>query len=206
LILHTCRIQPSFLSTFLESYLHEVLPACKSSRVFEEYGTAGSLSWFTQRHVTILPDSDEKGLEYLQQKMPEGLYFSEFTIYEEIYRHARNQTREIFCRKPFFTVMVELSDKNTNSFMKWYHENYLPKTLADIPMWSACRRYRALNSDAEKQITIYEADNEADLARGFELLRKDYRYHSNEAWAQWVGETILTQDACSFRPIFHYPE
>lgn len=198
LIIQICRIKPAFLSTFLESYLHEVLPTLKHARVYEEFGTAGSLSWFTQRHLSIL--------SAVPEKIPEGYYFSEINHFEEIYRHPRNQERDFICRKPFFVVMVELSEHNKNAFSDWYQNIYLPKTMADIPIWSACRRYRSVDRTVPHEFTIYEAENEADLARGFELLRKDYRYSSNEAWAKWVGETILAQDAACFRPIFHHPE
>jgi hypothetical protein len=220
-ILETLRIRPKNLAAFTEHYQHILLPDLRTKMPdkmsicrFEEYGAANSLAWFTQRHLTVY-QADETTLTDVLPKHwpnisvghPEGIYYCERVLFEEIYAHPRNNDRPAFERRPFFVVAVDVNPAKHNVFVQWYHHEYLPKTLADIPVWSACRRYRAKNisDNVIKEITIYEADNEGDLNRGFELLRAPYRYGSNEDWERYVKECIVSQDAMSFRPIFYLP-
>lgn len=220
-ILETLKIQPKHLADFTDNYHHNLLPQLFSklkSKIainrYEEFGVASTLSWFSQSHLTIYQEYADLSLEKLLTQLdpiemnnPEGVYFFKRTIFDEIYQHPRNDERAAFTHRPFFVVAIELDPKEEKNFTRWYHDEYLPKTMADLPMWSACRRYRAKNDNTKvfTEITIYEADNEADLNRGFELLRAPYRYSSNEAWASWVGKAILTQQASSFRPILVLP-
>lgn len=216
-ILETLRIEPKHLASFTDRYHHVILPSLFSSfksqiaiNRFEEFGVASSLSWFSQSHLTmyqgskkLLTDKLSKQITPIDIGNPEGIYFVERVLFEQIYQHPRNSDRPAFTHRPFFVVAIELDPSAEKVFTHWYHDEYLPKTMGDIPMWSACRRYRAqrVNANTFTEITIYEADNEADLNRGFELLRAPYRYSSNESWANWVGKAIVSQQASSFRPI-----
>ncbi|GAB4184678.1 MAG: hypothetical protein Tsb0015_00960 [Simkaniaceae bacterium] len=223
LIIDQIRIAPKEEAAFNAFLHHEYLPALLKNpeisciRRYEEFGTKGSLAWFNKSFLTIYELSSAQNLDDLTKEIPEKLqmemrkyqtekfrFFSR-NRYREIYVHERKAINGPFGSRPFFVVTVEAEGQKQKEFQTWYDEKYLPKTMADIPMWCACRRYASVGRQPAHYHTIYEAENIWDLERGFELLRAAYRFGSNTEWESWVGPAITFQNAASFQPIFRRP-
>lgn len=222
------RVKPQQEAAFTDYYHHrylpqllDLVPEITAIRRYEESGVEGSLAWFRKRHLTIYEMATDDpaaalaaGLsraagEALQadwdrlreRAVPEV----EQVAYRQTWRHDREPGDGPFGGRPFFMVSVETDPAEEESFRDWYETDYLPKTMADIPTFVACRRYTSLGRKPERSHTIYEAADEAGLARSFQLLRAPWRFGSNEAWAGKVGQQITWQDTACWRPIFRRP-
>ncbi len=106
-------------------------------------------------------------------------------------------------------VSVEVIPEKEKLFNDWYETIYLPRNLADVPTWAACRRYISQGKTSARYYTIYEAWNLAGLQESLEFMRAHYRLKENISWKQWdTGENpaITWEDATSFKPIFRYPD
>jgi hypothetical protein len=105
-------------------------------------------------------------------------------------------------------VSVEVDQQREAEFTVWYETQYLPKSLADVPVWAACRRYTSINREPIRYQTIYEAWSEEGLKESLHLMRAARRLGENASWHKWDrGEhpAITWEDATSFTPIFRYP-
>lgn len=228
LLIETLRVPPRQEAEFTEFYHHRFLPRLLtlvpevlSVRRYEEYGTSGSLRWFTKRFVTIYELTGSATVRQLDTLMTradfeteredwrfwQSVHLREISqiSYEEIYRHERQPADGRFGNRPFFQVSVQLRPEQTTAFRAWYHEEYLPKIMADVPTWVACRRYASTEPAPLRELTIYEVNSLAELDEAFALMRAPYRYGSNADWDRWVGTAILEQDATSYRPIYRRP-
>lgn len=223
------RIAPEHEAAFNDFYHHQYLPVLvrkvpEIEKVwrYEEFGVAGSLRWFNKQFLTHYllapgigvdeieaalkrPGREEERAEWDRWKSSR-LRDLERVCHREIYRHDRQPAGGIFASRPFFRVSVENEPSKKEEFDAWYHGVYLPKILADVPAWSACRRYETMGREPVRVHTIYEAENVAGLEEAFALMRAPHRYASNADWDRWVGNAIAWQDATSFRPIFRWPD
>lgn len=222
------RIAPEKEADFNEFYHHryipqllKVIPEFVSARRYEEYGVAGSLQWFTKRFLTISEFASEAAIETgldgltrpgreAEREEWDRWKASELkdltrVVYHETYRHEREQWGGSFGNRPFFIVTVEVKPEAESEFRGWYEGEYLPKIMADVPTWAACRRYTSVGLTPVRYHTIYEALSQSDLDRCFELMRSPHRYGSNADWDRWVGPVITYQDATSYRPIYRRP-
>lgn len=223
------RVAPKDEAAFTEFYHHryiprllEVAPEIVSARRYEEWGVEGSLAWFRKRFLTVYelvaddpvaavadalarPGREAEKAEWAAFLESGAVKDVERHVYVERFAHPRRTVDGAFGGRPFFMVSVETNPAETARFDVWYETDYLPKTLADIPTFAACRRYRSLDRDVERVHTVYEANDEAALIRSFQLLRAPWRYGSNAAWEAHVGHAIRWQDAAGWRPIYRRP-
>lgn len=228
LMLVSLRIAPAQEAAFNDFYHHQYLPTLleRAPEIeavwrYEEFGVSGSLRWFNKQFLTqyllkpgVTPQQIEEALarpgretekaEWARWRA-EHLRDQERHCYTEIYRHRREPPDGIFGSRAFFRVSVETAPERTQALDEWYHGDYLPKIMADVPAWSAVRRYRSLGREPERTHTIYEVESPAALDEAFRLMRAPHRYRSNADWDAWVGDAIRWQDATSFRPIYRAP-
>lgn len=221
----TLRIAPEHEAAFTEFYHHRYIPALlsnvpeiKSVWRYEEFGVTGSLRWFNKQFITHyqLADGVSSGAIESALKRPgreeltaewdrwksSHLRDVERNCQRLIYRHSREPLDGPFGSRPFFRVSVETDPLSADDFNQWYHESYLPKIMADVPAWAACRRYQTVGRVPSRVHTIYEVENSFSFDEAFAAMRAPHRYSSNAEWDQWVGKAITWQDATSFRPIF----
>ncbi|QHV00705.1 hypothetical protein [Synechocystis sp. CACIAM 05] len=228
LLVISLRIAPAAEAAFTEFYHHhyipkllEVVPEITTARRYEEYGVAGSLKWFSKRLLTFYELAPNVSLEQINSALSRpgreeetatwqhwkvnALQGLSRVAYQQTYAHSRCPWDGIFGNRPFFQVSVEVKPEAEPEFRAWYEESYLPKIMADVPTWAACRRYTSLDREPVIYHTIYETANLADLETSFASMRSAYRYGSNADWDRWVGTAITYQDAASYRPIFRRP-
>jgi len=224
----TLRTAPEHEAGFNDFYHHRYIPALvrvapeiEAVWRYEEFGVTGSLRWFNKQFLTLYqlaPGVTAETIEAALKRPGREAEKAEWDdwnngrlrdlerhCHREIYRHRRESHGGPFGSRPFFRVSVETDPAKTPAFNTWYHETYLPKIMADVPGWSACRRYETLARDPVRVHTVYEAENAAGLDEAFASMRAPHRYSSNADWDHWVGKAITWQDATSFRPIFRYP-
>jgi hypothetical protein len=222
------RVAPEKEAEFNEFYHHryipkllEVVPEFRAARRYEEYGVAGNLKWFTKRFITVYEIASEavlsQALEGLSRPGREeeraqwarwkAEYLKDVTrvAYRQTYAHERVSWDGPFGSRPFFMVTVEVRPEVEPAFRSWYEGEYLPKIMADVPAWVACRRYTSVDREPIHYHTIYEVQSLQDLEEAFALMRSPHRFSSNAAWNDWVGPAITAQDASSYRPIFRRP-
>jgi hypothetical protein len=222
------RVAPEKEAEFNEFYHHryipkllEVVPEFTAARRYEEYGVAGSLKWFTKRFITVYEVASEAVLSQAveglsrpgreEERAEWGSWKAEYlkdvsrVAYRQTYAHERVPWDGPFGSRPFFMVTVEVKPDTEPTFRSWYEGEYLPKIMADVPAWAACRRYMSVDREPVHFHTIYEVQSLQDLEEAFALMRSPHRYSSNAAWDDWVGPAITAQDASSYRPIFRRP-
>jgi hypothetical protein len=222
------RIPASEEARFTEFYHHRyipsllyVVPEIEAVWRYEEFGVTGSLRWFSKQFLTHYlfkpgvcvsqiaeimqrPGREEQMLEWAQWK-ENHLIDVQRHCFTEIYRHPRQPLDGIFGSRPFFRVTVQTDGRETAAFNHWYHHEYLPKIMADVPAWAATRRYASVDRKPELVHTVYEVESVHALDEAFLLMRAPYRFTSNADWDAWVGKAIVWQDATSFRPIYRAP-
>lgn len=222
------RVKPQEEAAFTDFYHHrylpkvlELVPEITAVRRYEEWGVEGSLAWFRKRFLTVYqveaedpaaavtaglarPGGEEEQAEWARWR-DRALMDVERTVFLQTWEHERRMWDGPFGGRPFFMVSVETDPEQAEAFRIWYEEDYLPKTMADIPTFVAARRYTSTAREPACSHTIYEAADEAGLIRSFQLLRAPWRYGSNEDWASRVGPQITWQDAAGWRPIYRRP-
>lgn len=223
------RVRPQDEAAFTEFYHHrylprvlELVPEIRAIRRYEEWGVEGSLAWFRKRFLTLYeieaedpaaaltaalarPGGEAEQAEWARWRDSGALMDVDRTLYRQSWEHPRRPPGGPFGTRPFFRVSVEVVPGQEEAFRAWYEEDYLPKTMADIPTFVAARRYTSIDREPACAHTIYEAADEAGLVRSFQLLRAPWRYGSNDDWASRVGPQIAWQDAAAWRPIYCRP-
>ncbi len=222
------RVAPSDEARFTEFYHHSYIPALLAAAPeiesvwrYEEFGVTGSLRWFNKQfltHYLFRPGVSLQDIAGLMQRPGRQAQVLEWThwsqnhlvnverhCFKEIYRHPREPIGGIFGSRPFFRVSVQTEPHETDAFNDWYHNQYLPKIMADVPAWAATRRYASMDREPGLVHTVYEVESVQALDEAFLLMRAPYRFSSNADWDAWVGKAITWQDATSFRPIYRAP-
>lgn len=206
--------------------LMEVIPEMESVRRYEENNVDGTLRYYSKQFLTIYECASEKDAQQALQAIynrsgreNEKSQWQEWEerclynlksacIYTQRYEHPRIPWDGNFGSRPFFMVSVEVTQEKQKNFNTWYEQNYLPKNLADVTTWAACRRYTNQGKTTSKDFTIYEAWDLNGLQQSLESMRSYSRLQENASWKQWdSGENpaIIWEDATSFKPIFRFP-
>ena len=83
-------------------------------------------------------------------------------------------------------VSVELDAERAHQFHDWYEEDYLPKNVADVPSWVACRRYSSEGREPARHLAIYEAFDLPGLDESLDMMRAPFRMAENMSWKRWT--------------------
>lgn len=218
---------------FNDFYHHEyipnlltIIPEIVSARRFEEYNTDGSLRYLHKQWLTVYELESDAAIPAVQAaiKLRQGrdrqkqrwldyerliTHKQSHRLYTLRYAHPRRPWDGPFCGRPFYMVSVEVKPEKLEDFNDWYEKIFLRTSLADVPTWQACRRYSSIAGIPSRQLTIFEAADEAGLRQSLELMRAKWRLNANESWQQWDGgdnPAIVWEDATSFTPIYRYPD
>lgn len=223
-------IEASKQAQFDSFYQHQFLPALlksapevKAISRYEEFGVDGSWRWYDRQYLTIYEFVSSEAMEAcdtmfgragLARELKEFKHWKDSELkrfsrrnYSCIYEHPR-RPQHYFGNQSLFLVTCEIKPECEEEFHKWYHGHYLPCNLADVPTWSACRRYKAealADGSPARYLTVHQSNDENSLGRSLELMRAHHRLAENEAWHQWVGKSIINQDAASYRSIYVLP-
>jgi hypothetical protein len=221
-------VPPEKEAEFDAFYHHRFLPAMlkdapdiSSIRRYEEIGVSGTLRWINKQFLTIYELQSEEALasvdemftrpslqdlvgEFQQWKNNHLRNFNRST-YLNSWTHERQAWDGPFGGRPFLLWAHEMKPEFDESFQEWYENSYLPLQVADIPGWSACRRYTSINREPVRRLTFFEAADDAALKRCTEDLRSDHRVRENYEWQRRVDQAVLWHDAASFRMIYRRP-
>lgn len=233
IIIVSLSVDPEKEIEFNDFYHHyyipkliQIIPEINSVRRYQEHNVDGSIRYCNKRYLTIYEcDSEENALRAMEaiknrpgreQEQNEWKKWQtnslrnvqHAAVYAERYAHPRSTWDGAFGSRPFFMVSVELSPDKVGAFDDWYENICLPKNLADVPTWAACRRYSTRDQMPARHLTIYEAWDLAGLQSSLELMRAPYRLRENAFWKEWDSggdSAIIWEEAVSFKPIFRYP-
>ena len=230
MIVVSFRLDVEKEAAFSEFYHHRYLPelmrgvpAIKSVRRYQEHHVTGSLRYYRKQFLTFL----ECGMPHLAlqalDKWNGGTALrgewerwcadaadelEPACLYLQRWAHPRMPVDGPFGSRPFFMVSVELRPGREQPFHDWYENDYLPKNVADVPSWVACRRYSSAGRDTARHLAIYEASDLAGLDESLDMMRTPYRMAENMAWKRWDSgdEPVITwEDAATFKPIYRRP-
>jgi hypothetical protein len=215
--------EAEFNRYYHREHIPSVLDACdwiRSAWRYEQFGVDGSLLWYQRRFHTlyalgpgldlaeiarngVLPSGDP-ALASWQEWLGHGLHNVQSAVYQVIYEHPRTPWDGPFGSRPFFMVTADIELEHEAAFASWYHGKYLPANVAEVPTWTAVRRYQSVGDGRRRTFVVYEAWDELGLARSLTAMRGDARLDENLAWHQWEA-VIGHEDAATFRPIFRCP-
>jgi len=233
LVLASFRLDVEPEAPFSAFYHHRYLPAlvgavpeiCAAWR-YQEHQVAGSLRYYRKQFVTILEcdssDAGARALEVIERRSGRDPTEREWQdwcaravhdlepprLYLERWAHPRKPLDGNFASRPFFMVSVELEVGREQAFHDWYEKEYLPRNVADVPSWVACRRYSSVGRQPVRHLAIYEAADLPGLDASLEAMRAPFRMAENMSWKRWdSGEqpAIVWEDAAMFKPIFRMP-
>lgn len=228
LVVASFRLDVEQEAPFSEFYNHHYLPdlmrdvpALRSAWRYQEHHVAGSLKYYRKQFLTIFECESAQAAEQAvhaigsrsdaELKKWRALAMHDVEppcLYLERWAHPRKPVDGNFAGRPFFMVSVELAADREPQFNDWYEQDYLPKNVADVPSWAACRRYSSVGRQPARHHAIYEAADLAGLDASLEAMRAPFRLAENMAWKQWdQGDcpAITWEDAATFKPIFRTP-
>ena len=220
-------VDPDHEAEFNRYYHSQHIPAVmeatsdlKSVRRYAEYGVDGSLRWYQRRQLAIYECEDGADLERLavdgalpldhpergawQRWLATHVHDPDRGVYHQIYRHPRRPLDGPFGSRPFFLVVADIAEAHEAAFGTWYHGEYLPRNVAEVPGWAAVRRYES-QGRPRRTFVVYESQSEEELARCLATMRGAHRTEENLAWHRW-DDIISYQDAATFRPIYRWPD
>lgn len=216
--------EAEFNAFYHHSFLAAMLADCpeiKSIRRYEELGTSGTLRWYDKQFLTIYElESDEivskvdelfnrSSLtdvmrEFKQWKSNHLRNFQRST-YKATWAHDRIPPDGPFGSRPFLLFSAEMKPEFEEEWTQWYQDSYLPLQVADIPMWSACRRYLSVDREQQRHLTFFEATDEYTLGRCMADLRAPHRVSANYEWHRRFEKASLWHSTTSFRCIYRRP-
>ncbi|WP_133056394.1 hypothetical protein [Mycobacterium decipiens] len=234
MIVISLTVAPEDDAEFTRFYHHRYLPRLLarfpeivSARRYVEHNVEGTLRYYTKQQLTfyeLAPDvdgarcvaefatraaDDAEKIEWAAWAEDRLRGLESACLYRKRYEHRRTPRHGTFFDGPFFMVSVETKPESRERFDRWYEQTYLPRNVADVPLWSGCRRYESVGRSPGRQLTLYGAADTASLAGALEQMRAPYRLAENASWNDWdegVDPAILNEDATSFRPVFRYPD
>ena len=206
--------------TFLSVMLRDC-PEILSIRRYEELGTSGTLRWHDKKFLTIYELDTDKAIdstkdlfdrpeltdvmrEFEQWKSNHLRAVSRVT-YKNTWSHPRVAPEGPFAARPFLLFSAEMKPELETEFMDWYENSYLPVQVADIPLWSACRRYVSVEQEPRRHLTFFESTDEYTLGRCMQDLRAPHRIHANYEWHRRFEKSSTWHDATNFRCIYRRP-
>lgn len=228
LVVESFRLDVEQEAPFSAFYHHRHLPAVlrdaggvRSAWRYQEHQVTGSLRYYRKQFLTIYecetPGHGEALIELLHGQARDGGLagwapsMSDVEpprLYLERWAHPRAPLDGIFAGRPFFMVSVELRPGAEPAFHDWYETEYLPRNVADVPGWVACRRYCSAGRQPARHLAIYEAADLHGLDESLEAMRAPFRLEENMSWKKWdtgPAAAIVWEDAAMFRPIFRRP-
>jgi hypothetical protein len=194
--------------------------AVRSVRRYEQFGVDGSLRWYRRQFLTIYelqPDQDlnrlsDRGLlssthpaMVSWQGWSSHIHDAERRSFRVVYEHPRTTWDGPFGSRPFFLVTADVAAGDEPDFARWYHGEYLPRNVAEVPTWAAVRRYESVGCGTRRTFVVYEAWDEAGLERSLTSMRGAARLEENLSWHRWEP-AISHEDAAMFRPIYRWPD
>lgn len=227
-MLITLSVAPEKEGEFNAFYHHRFLPAILAAapeitniRRYEELNTSGSLRWYNKQYVTIYEFADRDGIskgdeifqragvkdvvmEFQTWKTNDLRNFSRIS-YTPRWEHPRMPSDGRFGSRPFLLWSLEMKPDLDQEFQDWYETRYLPLQVADIPGWSACRRYSSVGREPVRHLTLFEAPDENVLMRCLNDLRALHRTGQNREWKRRVDPAVTWHDATSFSCIYRRP-
>lgn len=129
------------------------------------------------------------------------------TNYQVIYEHQRGSNLHLGDRPVlFFSSAVEAAQ--VDAFRQWYQLSYLPRLLADVPLFSGCRRYSSERdkSGGQRFITMLESATESSLAHAIDKMSLPHRQKENDEMQKWLDSAVSFTATETLRPIFCLPE
>lgn len=207
--------------------LMSLFPEIASARRYVEHNVDGTLRYYAKQQMTLYQlredaDATDVLAEFStrsgrEAERSEWAHWAKHRlhnlqpacVYRERYTHPRTPPNGGVFVGPFFMVSVETRPELKDRFEHWYERTYLPCNVADVPLWSGCRRYESVGRAPRRQLTIYEAADTTSLAGALEQMRAPHRMAENASWKDWDTGTdpaILDEDATSFRQILRYPD
>jgi hypothetical protein len=222
-------VAPDVETAFTKFYHHEFLPTVlshspeiKNVRRYEEFAFGGAARWYNKQVLTIYQLAGAEAMansdvifardevkavvnKFREWKEKSLRNFSRIT-FAPSWSHARTPHEGPFVGRPFFLWQLEMRPEADAEFQKWYEQTYLPLQIAEIPTWSGAVRYKSVEREPLRHLTVFEADNEAVLSRCLVDLRSAHRIEANLDWQQRVEPFVSWHDASSFRPIFRWPD
>ena len=232
MIVVSFRLDVDKEAAFSAFYHHRYLPALqrelavlRSVRRYQEHHVTGSLRYYAKQFLTLLEsdrDRESEALAAVADWSGRGELAAEWRrwqaetigdlqppcLYRERWAHPRRAQDGAFGSRPFFMVSVELRPGAEQPFHDWYEREYMPRNVADVPGWVACRRYSSQDRSPARHLAIYEAADLAGLDDSLDTMRAPFRLDENMAWKRWdAGEapSITWEDAATFRPIYRNP-
>ena len=228
LVVESFRLDVEQEAPFSASYHHEFLPAVfgdaggvRGTWRYQEHQVTGSLRYYRKQFFTFHECESradaEALIEILGRRTADGamgvwagsiVEAEPPCLYVERWAHPRMPLDGIFGSRPFFMVSVELQPGREQAFDDWYEAEYLPRNVADVPGWVACRRYSSVGRTPARHHAIYEAADLHGLDESLEAMRAPFRLAENMAWKRWdtgAGAAISWEDAAMFRPIYRRP-
>ncbi|MFO1080126.1 MAG: hypothetical protein U1E23_05785 [Reyranellaceae bacterium] len=230
MIVVSFRLDVDKEAPFNAFYHHRLLPALlrdvpilRSARRYQEHHVTGSLRYYAKQFLTLLESEreDEALAALLDWRAPaeveaewrrwqaEAVHeLAPPCLFRERWAHPRRPLDGPFGSRPFFMVSVELRPGHEAAFHDWYEGEYLPRNVADVPGWVACRRYSSVGRAPARHLAIYEAADLAALDDSLDAMRAPYRMDENMAWKRWdtgAAPAITWEDAATFRPIYRNP-
>lgn len=209
-------------------YHHRFLPAVLSDskaivgiKRYEETGIAATLRWHDKAYLTIYEIASDEAIadadkafaspalvdlvrEFQQWKNNHLRKFRRM-IYKNSWEHERKNPDGAFAGRPLMVWSHEMKPELDAEFQYWYENDYLPKQIADVPSWSAIRRYASVGQQAMRRLTVFEAADEPRLRECIELLRSPHRVWENFEWQRKVEAAVVWQELASFRPVYRLP-
>lgn len=226
LIAVSFRLDVEQEAPFSEFYHHRHIlalmrdaPAIRSAWRYQEHHVTGSLKYYRKQFLTLLECESGEGVRQALEALggdPEWEKWRASAIhdleppcvYRQRWAHPRRAADGNFGSRPFFMVSIELRADQAERFHDWYEQDYLPKNVADVPSWVACRRYSSEGREPARHLAIYEAQDLRGLDDSLDMMRAPFRMAENMAWKQWdSGErpVITWEDAATYKPIFRRP-
>jgi hypothetical protein len=219
-------VDPDREAEFNRYYHGEHIPAVladcgdlRTVRRYEQFGVDGSLRWYERQFLTIYELDSGRDLARLSdegvlpsthpamtswQEWRPHLHDVQRRAFRLVYEHPRVAWDGAFGSRPFFLVTADIAADDEPEFARWYHEEYLPRNVAEVPTWAAVRRYESAGGGPRRTFVVYEAWDEAGLARSLASMRGAARLEENLAWHRWEP-AISYEDAAMFRPIYRWP-
>jgi hypothetical protein len=228
ILLVAMNVPPEKESEFNSFYHHKFLPEMlnaapeiTSIRRYEESGTSGTLRWYNKQFLTIYELASDDVIdkvdelferpsmvdlvgEFRQWKANHLRNFSRI-VFRNSWSHARAAADGPFGGRPIFIWAHEMKSEMDQPFQEWYQNHYLPLQVADIPCWSACRRYESVGRDQTRRITVFEEPDDQLLQRCLNDLRAGHRVKENFEWQRRVEQAVLWQESGSYRIIYRRP-
>jgi len=126
-------------------------------------------------------------------------------VYSETYRHSREPSDGAWGRRPMYLVTYQVRAEQEPAFTAWYESDYIPRLMADVPAYAACRRYASRSAEPTTYLTVYEIASLPEVDTALADMGAPWRTSQNLAWHHWEEAAVPSIEANVFRPIFSWP-